>query len=174
MAWYCLFCKGGQEQNVMRMLEEQGAKPLAPLAVHLRPGTKGQERTRQRLLPGYVFFEQGEEPDWMGIIRFSSVLRVLHYQDETPGLRGADLSFVRWLEAHEGLIDVSEVVKVGTKIAFVSGPLVGMEGQVLKVNKGRRLVQISVGDGEGLFHAIWCSIEYVQERDDSKSTEQEL
>jgi hypothetical protein len=49
-----------------------------------------------------------------------------------------------------------------------------MEGQVLKVNKGRRLVQISVGDGEGLFHAIWCSIEYVQERDDSKSAEQEL
>ena len=24
MPWYCLFCKGGQEQNVMRMLEEQG------------------------------------------------------------------------------------------------------------------------------------------------------
>ena len=120
-----------------------------------------------------MFFEQEEAPDGQRIARHSAVLKVLHYQDEAPELRGEDLAFVRWLEAHEGLIDVSEVVKVGTKIAFVSGPLVGMEGQVLKVNKGRRLVQISVGDGEGLFHAIWCSIEYVQERDDSKSTEQE-
>ncbi len=168
MAWYCLFCKAGQERNVMRMLEERGGKPLAPLAVHVRSGAKGRETTRQRLLPGYVFFEQEAEPDWQGIVRYSSVLKILHYQDETPELRGADLDFVRWLEVHEGLIDVSEVVKVGTKIAFVSGPLVGMEGQVLKVNKGRRLVQIAVGGDGNLFHAIWCSIEYVQERDENE------
>lgn len=167
MPWYCLFCKAGQEQHVMRMLEERGAQPLAPLAVHVRAGARASERTRQRLLPGYVFFEQAEEPDWTGIIRFSAVLKILHYQDETPELRGTDLDFVRWLKAHEGLIDVSEVVKVGTKIAFVSGPLVGMEGQVLKVNRGRRQVQVSVGGNGTLFHTIWCSIEYVQERDDA-------
>lgn len=164
MAWYCLFCKAGQEQNVIRMLGERGAQPLAPFAVHVRPGQRGMERVRQRLLPGYVFFEQADTPDWPGIVRHSAVLRVLHYQDETPELRDADLAFVRWLKVHEGLIDVSEVVKVGTKIAFVSGPLVGMEGQVLKVNKGRRQVQIGVGDEGNLFRAIWCSIEYVQEK----------
>ena len=172
MAWYCLFCKGGQEQNVMRMLEERGARPLAPLAVHVRSGAKGQERTKQRLLPGYVFFEQADTPDWLGIIRYSSVLKILHYQDETPELRGSDLDFVRWLEVHEGLIDVSEVVKVGTRIAFVSGPLVGMEGQVLKVNRGRRQVQVAVGGAGDLFHAIWCSIEYVQEREDGKDPQE--
>ena len=164
MPWYCLFCKAGQEQNVMGMLKERGAKPLAPLAVRVRPRVKGGEKVRQRLLPGYVFFEQADEPDWLGIIRYSSVLKILHYQDESPELRGEDLSFVRWLEANEGLINVSEVVKVGTKIAFVNGPLVGMEGQVLKVNKGRGLVQISIGEGSGLFRTIWCAIEYIQEK----------
>ena len=166
MAWYCLFCKGGQEQNVMRMLEERGARPLAPLAVRVRTGAKAREKTRQRLLPGYVFFEQADAPDWPGIIRYSAVLRVLHYQDETPELRGKDLEFVRWLRANEGLIDVSEVVKVGTKIAFVSGPLVGMEGQVLKVNKGRRQVQVAVGGEGNLFRAMWCSIEYIQDKNE--------
>ena len=166
MPWYCLFCKGGQEQNVVRMLEERGARPLAPLAVHLRPGREGMEKTRQRLLPGYVFFEQEDAPDWAGIGRHSAVLRVLHYQDEQPELKGADLAFVRWLEMHEGLIDVSEVVKVGTKIAFVSGPLVGMEGQVLKVNKGRRQVQVAVGGEGNLFRAMWCSIEYIQDKNE--------
>ena len=148
----------------MRMLEERGAQPLAPLAVYLRPGEKGLEKTRRRLLPGYVFFEQAQIPDWAGIGRHSAVLRILHYQDEAPELRGSDLTFVRWLKMQEGLVDVSEVVKVGTKIAFVSGPLLGMEGRVLKVNKGRRLVQVAVGDEGHLFHTIWCAIEYVQER----------
>ena len=169
MPWYCLFCKGGQEQNAIRMLIERGARPLAPLAVHMRPGQKGVERVRQRLLPGYVFFEQAGVPDWAGISRHSSVLRILHYQDETPELRGTDLDFVRWLMAHEGIIDVSEVVKAGTRIAFVSGPLVGMEGQVLKVNKSRRLVQINLGGEGDLFHTIWCSIEYVQEKEEADS-----
>lgn len=172
MPWYCLFCKAGQEQNVIRMLEERGAKPLAPLAVHLQPGEKGLERTRRRLLPGYVFFEQEGEPDWQGIIRYSAVLKILHYQDETPELRGADLDFVTWLKQHEGLIDVSEVVKVGTKIAFVSGPLVGMEGQVLKVNKSRRQVQVSVGGEGNMFHTIWCAVEYVQEKGQEEQPQQ--
>ena len=164
MAWYCLFCKAGQEQNVIRMLQERGAKPLAPMAVYVRPGQNGKEQVRRRLLPGYVFFEQNDPPDWAGIVRFSSVLKVLHYQDETPELKGTDLDFVRWLQMNEGLIDISQVVKAGTKIAFVSGPLVGMEGQVLKVNKGRRVVQVAVG-GEGhLIRTVWCSIEYVQEK----------
>ena len=171
MPWYCLFCKGGQEQNVVRMLEERGARPLAPLVVHVRTGGKGMEKERRRLLPGYVFFEQDTDPDWAGILRHSAVLRILHYQDETPELRGADLTFVRWLKMQEGLIDVSEVVKVGTKIAFVSGPLVGMDGQVLKVNRGRRQVQIAVGDEGNLFHTIWCSIEYVQEREKGEKDE---
>ncbi len=164
MPWYCLFCKAGQEQNVIRTLQERGAKPLAPLAEHFRPGEKGLEKARRRLLPGYVFFQQEATPDWDGIIRCSSVLKILHYQDETPELRGTDLDFVRWLEMQEGLIDVSEVVKVGTRIAFVSGPLMGMEGQVLKVNKGRRQVQVAVGGEGNLFHTIWCAVEYVQER----------
>ena len=172
MPWYCLFCKAGQEQNVIRMLQERGARPLAPMAVHFQPGERGLEKARRRLLPGYVFFEQADAPDWPGIVRHSAVLRVLHYQDETPELRDADLAFVRWLKVHEGLIDVSEVVKVGTRIAFVSGPLVGMEGQVLKVNKGRRQVQIAVGDEGNLFHAIWCSIEYVQEKKEGESAAQ--
>ena len=168
MPWYCLFCKAGQEQNVIRMLQERGARPLAPMAVHFQPGERGLEKARRRLLPGYVFFQQEQEPDWTGIIRYSAVLKILHYRDETPELRGADLDFVKWLEMQAGVIDVSRVVKVGTKIAFVSGPLVGMEGQVLKVNKGRRLVQIAVGGDGNLFHAIWCSIEYVQKRDENE------
>ena len=163
MAWYCLFCKAGQEQTVIRMLKERGARPLAPFAVHMRPGESGMERVRRRLLPGYVFFEQEDVPDWQGIIGCAAVLKILHYLDETPELRDRDLEFVHWLRVNEGLIDVSEVVKAGSKIRFVSGPLVGMEGQVLKVNKGRRLVQINLGGEGNLFRTIWCSIEYVQQ-----------
>ena len=69
----------------------------------------------------------------------------------------------------DGIADFFSSIFMSILVFFNGGkPLVGMEGQVLKVNKGRRLVQIAVGGDGNLFHAIWCSIEYVQERDENE------
>jgi transcription antitermination factor NusG len=167
MESYCLFCKSGQEGTVTELLKRGGMAAFSPLAVRNKPGEKGLKRVRARLLPGYVFFDAAEEPDWDAIRRYSAVLKILRYEDGAAALRGEDLSFVNWLKRYEGLVDVSTVVKVGTKIAFVSGPLVGMEAKVLKVNKSRKSVEIALGDGDALFHNIWCSIEYIESNADT-------
>ena len=134
---------------------------FSPLAVRSRPEAGGLRKTKARLLPGYVFFD-AEAPDWELLRRWSAVLKVLRYEDGSAALRGEDLAFVEWLKRYDGMIDVSQVVKVGTKIAFVGGPLVGMEGRVLKVNKSRKSVQVALGGDDMLFRNIWCSIEYIE------------
>ena len=177
MESYCLFCKSGQEGTVIELLTRRGCKAFSPLAVRSKPGKGGVSRTRARLLPGYVFFD-AEDPEWDVIRRFSGVLKVLRYEDGSCALHGDDLAFVAWLKQYEGLVDVSQVVKVGTKIAFVGGPLVGMEAKVLRVNKSRRVVEIALGEGDALFRNIWCSIEYIGENADldvlHQSSEQTL
>ena len=150
----------------MDFLKLGGAIPLAPLAVRYKPSAHGVKRAKARLLPGYVFFDYDGTPDWNTIRRFSAVLKILRYEDGSCALRGDDLNFVNWLKRYEGLIDVSQVIKVGTKIAFVSGPLVGMEANVIKVNKGRKQVQIALGGDDAIFRNIWCSIEYIESNTD--------
>jgi transcription antitermination factor NusG len=166
MESYCLFCKSGQEGLVIDLLTRNGYAAFSPLAVRNKPDAGGIRRTKARLLPGYVFFDADCEPDWETVRRYSGVLKVLRYEDGSCALRGDDLAFVKWLRRYEGMIDVSQVVKVGTKIAFVGGPLVGMEARVLKVNKSRKTVQIALGDGEAMFRNIWCTIEYIGENVD--------
>lgn len=150
----------------MEFLKLFEAEPLAPLAVRYQPGTHGTKRTKARLLPGYVFFDYDGTPDWDTIVRHTAVLKVLRYEDGARALRGDDLKFVNWLKRYEGMIDVSEVIKVGTKIAFVSGPLLGMEANVIKVNKSRKQVQIALGGDDAIFRNIWCSIEYIESNTD--------
>ena len=147
---------------MIELLKRGGYTAFSPLAVRNKPGEGGIKRTRARLLPGYVFFDAESEPDWDSIRRWSGVLKVLRYEDGACALRGDDLAFVKWLKEYEGMVDVSQVVKVGTKIAFVGGPLVGMEAKVLQVNKGRKMVQIAFGDGDAMFRNIWCTIEYIE------------
>ena len=146
----------------MDMLRAAGGIPLAPLAVRFQPDKGSMKRTQARLLPGYVFFDFDGAPDWDTIRRHSGVIKALQYEDGARALRDGDLAFVRWLRQYEGLIDVSEAVRVGTKLAFVSGPLVGMEAQVLKVNKSRKQVQIAFGDENAIFRKIWCSVAYIE------------
>ncbi len=166
MESYCLFCKSGQEGLVIDYLARRGYAAFSPLAVRSKPDAGGVRKTKARLLPGYVFFDADTEPEWDLIRRCSGVLKTLRYEDGTGALHGGDLAFVEWLKRYEGLVDVSQVVKVGTKIAFVGGPLVGMEAKVVKVNKGRKLVQIALGGGDALFRNIWCSIEYIESNAD--------
>jgi transcription antitermination factor NusG len=166
MESYCLFCKSGQEGHIIDLLKRSGYAAFSPLAVRSKPDAGGLRRTKARLLPGYVFFDAEDSPDWNTILRYSGVLRVLRYENGACALHGEDLAFVEWLKRYEGLVDVSQVVKVGTKIAFVGGPLVGMEAKVLKVNKSRKTVQIALGGEDAMFRNIWCSIEYVEKNAD--------
>lgn len=162
MESYCLFCKSGQEGRIIELLNHSGYSAFSPLSVRNKPEAGGLRRTKARLLPGYVFFDADEAPDWEIIRRYSGVLKILRYEDGNCALRGEDLAFVDWLRRYEGMVDVSQVIKVGTKIAFVGGPLVGMEAKVLKVNKSRKSVQIALGGEDAIFRNIWCSIEYVE------------
>ena len=150
MESYCLFCKSGQEGMIIELLKRSGYSAFSPLSVRNKPDAGGLRRTKARLLPGYVFFDADEAPDWENIRRYSGVLKILRYEDGNCALRGEDLAFVDWLRRYEGMVDVSQVIKVGTKIAFVGGPLVGMEAKVLKVNKSRK----SVADFEEAYRLV--------------------
>lgn len=172
MESYCLFCKSGQEGSTIELLKRSGYAAFSPLAVRNKPDVGELRRIKARLLPGYVFFDAECEPDWEIVRRYSGVLKILRYGDGSCALHGDDLAFVKWLKRYEGVIDVSQVVKIGTKIAFIGGPLVGMEARVLKVNKSRKSVQIALGDEDAIFRNIWCTIEYIESNADIETLHQ--
>ncbi len=167
MKSYCLFCISGKEGDVGRLLSHLGYEFICPTVVQWTGGNANPVRSMRRLMPGYVFFETDAEPDWVRILRDSSVIKLLKYDDETYALRGADAEFVEWLKKYDGCIRISEAVQVGRKIKFVSGPLKDFNGEIVKINKGRRQVQIALGGGEHLVGALWCSMEFVQENVDA-------
>lgn len=158
---YCLFCRAGQENRIMKILTGKGYFPLSPLVVHWKPGDCGVKKTAARLLPGYIFFDADAEPIWSELLSDNGIIRVLQYADGDYALRGDDTVFIDWLKEFDGIIDVSQVVQIGTKIEFVSGPLRNFVGYVVKVNKNRKRVKVAFGNDGSLLHEIWCSIEYI-------------
>lgn len=163
---YCLFCVSGREHKVVSWLKAAGYIPIAPQVVRWKTAANVVCKSLCQLLPGYVFFDAEEVTDWSSIQAHKDVLRVLQYEDGERALRDSDAEFVLCLKKYDGVIEISNAIQVGTKLVFVDGPLKDISGKVIKVNKNRKQVQVSIGGEASMLRTIWCSMDFIKENVD--------
>ncbi len=137
-----------------------GFSPMSPKARKIFVNAPERNELR-RILPGYVFFDAYQEPNWKIVRTIPNVIRVLSYgdEDESP-LRGDDLIFVNWLKSQGGIIEVSRAVREGTKVRFISGPLKDLNDRVVAVNTNRMVAAVHLSEGSAIGQKIWCAFEY--------------
>lgn len=159
---YCIYCAIGQDNRVVAHLNRLGYSGMSFQQERPQYGKKKGTTRLVPLLPRYVFFDAPAdcEPDWYQIQSLPSVLRVLRYDDGLYALHEEDLIFVKWMKSVNGVLDVSQVTKVGTRIQVVGGPLKFYEGKIVDVKKHRGVVAIQLSE-IGHFCKIWCPIEYI-------------
>jgi transcriptional antiterminator NusG len=161
-AIYCLFCRTGKEAAVEAALKEQGFEVISTF-FEMTVFKKGVKRREVRcVMPGYVFFMAETEPDWEQVLRTKYVYRALAYGDGTRALRGADREFVYNLLHRGRIAEVSHVVRVGTKIRVIDGPLKDYEGRITKVNRKRSCAWVAL-DTEGFIGYAWLQYEEMGE-----------
>jgi transcriptional antiterminator NusG len=112
------------------------------------------------IIPGYVFFENKNEPDWEEIKKYKYIYYPLRYTNNETKLKDNDLSFVKWLMKNNGIIKISNVTEKGKKIKIIDGPLKDYEGNIVKINKKQKCAGIKI-EGEGIKNIIWLSYEKI-------------
>jgi transcriptional antiterminator NusG len=115
------------------------------------------------VLPGYVFFESGSEPDWKGVAASKYIYYPLQYSDSGKQLKGSDLTFVKWLKTkngNNGVVKISKAMEIGNRIKIIEGPLKEMEGNIVRINKRQKCAEVKI-EGEGIKHTMWLSYEYI-------------
>lgn len=158
---YCVYCAVGKDSRVVTSLEQLGYTSLSFQQMK-RYFSQGKQRVRRvAMLPRYIFFDAGEEPDWYRIRAIPHVQKILEYSDGRRAFREDDLDFVRWMKSLNGMMYFSQVMQVGSKIRVVGGPLIHYEGQIVEVKKHRNMVAIRIGE-EAHFSKIWCPVEYIE------------
>ena len=154
MEYYCAMILSGQEKSFKQSAaaateaarEVNQDFPSSRFYVFER---KLQNRNKglfdAMLFPGYVFFEVDSlTPDFFEVIRsIKGFCRILYDNQNPVQISGQGLEelklFIRNGE-HWGISKVSFVP--GQKIKAVSGPLVGLEGQIVAVNRKRKQITV--------------------------------
>jgi transcriptional antiterminator NusG len=144
--WYVIWTFSGKEERLRSAIEKN-----VPSDAYNRcaiPKRKIKKRIRgkwesveQRLFPSYVFVETediGRFNDELKKIHGFSV--ILHNEDDyyCP-LSRDEKHFLLSLIGLGETVEESIGIKKGSEIVVISGPLVGMEGQIRKIDRHKRI-----------------------------------
>ena len=148
MEYYCAMVLSGQEKSV-KEAATLATKEMYPEAqfytFERRLFTKKRGWFDAPLFPGYIFFTVSHlTPDFFETIRkIKGFCRILRENTKPTQISGQSLEelkvFIRNGE-HWGVSKVQFLP--GQKITAISGPLVGLEGNIVAVNKKKKQITV--------------------------------
>ncbi len=137
---YCLFTLGGLETKIADELNKKYeysiTSPLLKMAHRSKNGVKYD--VQEVLLGGYLFVYLPRDREIYYLKSDNYYFKVLSKDDDNGKLVDKDLEYADWVLAQEGVLSVSEAIRIDGKVMIVSGPLKNLEGQIVEYSKKNR------------------------------------
>ena len=148
--WVVAQVMSGKEEEVRKTCADMLPKDVledvfVPRQVRLKKYKGEWRRERRPLYSGYVFMVT-RDPEALekALIKVPGRHRLLKADDIILTVSEEEKAFLRRLGGSENLVDISVGYKEGDRIKILSGPMVGLEGDIIHVDRHKRLVTINV------------------------------
>ena len=150
--YYVLWTSTGREEKTRQMIYEFAdpslySRILIPYRLK-RHYYKGRSHIAKLILfPSYVFIETDRIKELVNDIKwFPGFNVVLHVDDLYCPVYKHEEQLLMKLVDDRGIIDISAGFMEGDEIRITSGPLVGQEGNILRINrrKGVAILQMNI------------------------------
>ena len=155
--WVVLFARTGSEEKLAQTLKEKlDAEEYLPFVPTKEMPYRNKGviyKVRKPLFPGYVFVQTGIEPTLIAdklevaLKGIKNIYTILYYGDDEKDVAIREGERLYW----ERLFDVDFCVAgsvgfiEGDVIRITSGALVGLEGQIKKINRHKREAVVEMG-----------------------------
>jgi transcriptional antiterminator NusG len=149
--WYVLHAKTGRETDIKNAVNRYTAytRAIVPQQEKVERKSGVNRIVVRNLFPGYVFVNtELTDEIYYKLTGTPGVIRILGYDDKPQPINDSDISRVLDFVQDGELIGISDVLFEGSNIKVAAGPLMGMEGKIVKIDrrKGRAKVNISILD----------------------------
>ena len=148
--WVVAQVFAGKEEEVRRTCAEMLPKDViedvfVPRQVRLKKYRGEWRKEKRPLYSGYVFFVT-RDPEGLdkALIKVPGRHRLLKADDIILTISDEEKAFLRRIGGSDNVVDISVGYKEGDRIRILSGPMVGLEGDIIHVDRHKRLVTINV------------------------------
>jgi transcription antitermination factor NusG len=143
--WYAVYTRSRHEKQVEAMLGRMSLETYLPLR---RTWSRRQDRRAEvdlPALPGYLFVRCALYAEVRAQIKKASgVIRLVETAGQACVIPDAQIESLRVVLARSFDVESHPYFNIGDRVSVVRGPLVGAEGQLLRVAAGRHKLVVAV------------------------------
>jgi transcription termination/antitermination protein NusG len=138
-AWYAIWTRSRHEQIVRDQIEKKGFEAFLPTIARWSRWKDRKKKIAWPLFPGYCFarFDARES---LPILKCSGVVSIVGFDGAIAPIPDQEIEGIRRLVASDLQYDPCPLIKEGTIVEVVHGPLKGISGRLVRKGAQARLV----------------------------------
>ncbi|MEO8078338.1 MAG: UpxY family transcription antiterminator [Acidobacteriota bacterium] len=138
-AWYAIWTRSRHEQVVREQLERKGYEAFLPTITKWSRWKDRKKRVDWPLFPGYCF-ARFDPLVRLPILKCTGVVNIVAFDGDIVAIPDFEIEGVRRLIQSDLQFDPCPLIREGTMVDVVSGPLKGVVGRLVRKGAHARLI----------------------------------
>ena len=141
--WFAVWTRSRHEQVVREQLEKKRIEAFLPTITRWSRWNDRKKKIDWPLFPGYCFarFDPG---DTLPVLKCTGVVNIVSFEGRPAPIPDVELDSIRLLVDSDLQYDPCPLIKEGTMVEVVSGPLRGVVGRLVRKDPHRARLVLSV------------------------------
>lgn len=145
MHWYAVYTQSRHEKKVYERLIKKNIETFLPLIERWSRRKDRRKKIKIALFPGYLFVRTRMDAYcYLEILKTDGVVRILGHNGQPEPIPHEQISAIQALIKNGITVTPCAYLKEGMKVRVVNGPLLGIEGILLKNRYKKHRLIISV------------------------------
>jgi len=138
--WYAIYTRPRAEKQVFQRLSESGVETWLPMQKTIRQWSDRKKMVEKPLLSSYIFVKTTPK-NFPVVYRTNGVVKFVSFEGQPVSIPQKQIDNLRLLINSNADIEVSsENFAKGDSVEVVSGALVGLTGELIKIGTRNRFV----------------------------------
>jgi transcription termination/antitermination protein NusG len=138
-AWFAVWTRSRHEQTVREQIGGKGLEVFLPTVTKWSRWKDRRKKVDWPLFPGYCFarFDPDER---LSVLKCAGVVSIVSFNGDIAPIPDVEIDSLRRLVASELQYDPCPLIREGTMVEVVHGPLTGVIGRLLRKGAHARLI----------------------------------
>jgi transcriptional antiterminator NusG len=141
--WYAVWTRSRHEQMVRDQLERKHYEAFLPTVARWSRWKDRKKKVDWPLFPGYCFV-RFDPVDTLPILKCTGVVNIVSFDGKPAQIPDFELDSIRLLIGSTLQFDPCPLIREGTMVAVVHGPLRGVVGRLVRKDAKRATLVLSV------------------------------
>jgi transcriptional antiterminator RfaH len=138
--WYAAYTKSRAEKKVLKELQQQGIEVYLPLQKRLKQWSDRRKWVEEPLLRCYIFVKI-DMADYYRVLNSRGIVSYITFEGKAVPIPENQIDVLRKIVATEADVEVSaDKFEAGARVKVVSGPMHGLEGELVDYRGNRRVM----------------------------------